>query len=139
LVISISDTEVTFVNASSYHGEVTVESWPLVGKKRDQWVVGFGRLLVIPGRRPPTPLPGEPWFASSGVIPFIHWPAAFFQATVSKDGLQAELAALRAVGPFRVGVGYWVWQSGWRGRQYIAAGERLFGLVGGSVSLGPVK
>lgn len=41
-----SDGEVEFVNASSYYGEVVVDSWPTSGEKREQWVVGAGRLLL---------------------------------------------------------------------------------------------
>lgn len=40
-------TEFRFVNASSYHGEVVIDTWPLHGEKRGQWFVGAGRLLVV--------------------------------------------------------------------------------------------
>ena len=35
------------INASSYHGKVCVDEWPLNGTKRGQWIVGFGRLKII--------------------------------------------------------------------------------------------
>lgn len=40
-------TEFQFVNASSYYGEVVIDTWPLEGTKRGQWFVGAGRLLVV--------------------------------------------------------------------------------------------
>src|SRR5690606_19271209 len=40
-------TEFRFVNASSYYGEVVIDTWPVEGEKRGQWFVGAGRLLVI--------------------------------------------------------------------------------------------
>lgn len=40
-------TEFQFVNASSYYGEVVIDTWPLQGTKRGQWFVGAGRLLVV--------------------------------------------------------------------------------------------
>jgi len=39
-------TEFLFVNASAYDGEVVIDTWPVTGKKRGQWFVGAGRLLV---------------------------------------------------------------------------------------------
>ena len=39
-------TEFRFVNASSYYGEVVIDTWPVEGEKRGQWFVGAGRLLV---------------------------------------------------------------------------------------------
>lgn len=47
LVERVDGNEVWFVNASSYHGRVVSDAWPLVGSKRGQHVVGFGRLLVV--------------------------------------------------------------------------------------------
>lgn len=35
-----------FVNASSYFGQVVVDSWPLHGEKRNQRFVAFGRLTL---------------------------------------------------------------------------------------------
>lgn len=35
-----------FVNASSYFGEVAIDTWPVDGEKRDQWYVGAGRLVI---------------------------------------------------------------------------------------------
>jgi len=37
---------IEFINASYYYGEVCLDEWPLEGTKRDQWVAGFGRLMV---------------------------------------------------------------------------------------------
>lgn len=42
----ISDDRFEFINASSYFGEVAIDTWPSDGEKRDQWYVGAGRLLV---------------------------------------------------------------------------------------------
>lgn len=39
-------TEFRFVNASSYYGEVVIDTWPVEGEKRGQWFAGAGRLLV---------------------------------------------------------------------------------------------
>ena len=36
-----------FVNASSYFGEVTIDTWPIHGEKREQWYMGGGRLKVV--------------------------------------------------------------------------------------------
>lgn len=47
LVERADSNEVWFINASSYHGRVVSDAWPLVGNKRGQHVVGFGRLLVV--------------------------------------------------------------------------------------------
>ena len=40
-------TEFRFVNASSYYGEVVIDTWPLQGTKRGQWFVGAGRLQIV--------------------------------------------------------------------------------------------
>lgn len=40
-------TEFRFVNASSYYGEVVIDTWPVEGQKRGQWFVGAGRLMVV--------------------------------------------------------------------------------------------
>ncbi|HEY8497210.1 MAG TPA: NlpC/P60 family protein [Limnochordales bacterium] len=40
-------TEFRFVNASSYHREVTLDTWPVEGEKRGQWFVGAGRLQSV--------------------------------------------------------------------------------------------
>lgn len=37
-----------YVNASSYYGAVVIDTWPLQGAKRGQWVVGFGRMKKWP-------------------------------------------------------------------------------------------
>lgn len=37
-------TEFEFVNASSYYGETVLDTWPVEGEKRGQWLVGIGRL-----------------------------------------------------------------------------------------------
>lgn len=42
----ISDDQFEFINASSYFGEVAIDTWPSDGEKRDQWYVGAGRLVV---------------------------------------------------------------------------------------------
>jgi hypothetical protein len=44
------DTEggIRFLNASSFFGKVVVDGWPLQGLKREQWLVGFGRLRIQP-------------------------------------------------------------------------------------------
>ncbi|MFW5696107.1 MAG: C40 family peptidase [Alkalispirochaeta sp.] len=42
----ISDDQFEFINASSYFGEVVIDTWPSEGEKRDQWYVGAGRLVV---------------------------------------------------------------------------------------------
>ncbi len=42
----ISDDQFEFINASSYFGEVVIDTWPRDGDKRDQWYVGAGRLVV---------------------------------------------------------------------------------------------
>lgn len=43
----VDDNEFEFVNASSYHGQVAVDTWPVNGTKREQWFVGAGRLKVV--------------------------------------------------------------------------------------------
>jgi hypothetical protein len=40
------EEEFKFINASSYHEEVAVDTWPVEGTKRDQWVIGAGRFKV---------------------------------------------------------------------------------------------
>lgn len=35
-----------FINASSYHEEVVIGTWPVEGTKREQWFEGFGRLKI---------------------------------------------------------------------------------------------
>lgn len=40
------DTMIEFINASSYHQKVCIDEWPIEGKKRGQWFVGFGRLII---------------------------------------------------------------------------------------------
>ena len=40
------DDTIELINASSFHGNVCVVSWPLEDSKRNQWIVGFGRLLI---------------------------------------------------------------------------------------------
>jgi len=42
----VGDDEFEFINASSYHGRVVVDTWPVDGLKREQWFVGAGRLKV---------------------------------------------------------------------------------------------
>ena len=42
----VGDDEFEFINASSYHGQVVVDTWPVDGLKREQWFVGAGRLKV---------------------------------------------------------------------------------------------
>jgi len=138
LVISVSETEVTFVNASSYHGEVVVETWPLEGEKRGQWVVAFGRLVAIPGRRPPMPATADSWGAWGLALPLSLAPGTGVRALVSDDGLQSELAVTKVLGPVRVGVGMWSWRDGWRGDQYIFGGNVAFGLVNAAVAAGPM-
>ena len=46
LVISIEGAQVTFINASSFFGEVVSDTWSLNDIIRDQWVVGFGRIFI---------------------------------------------------------------------------------------------
>lgn len=43
----VSDDEFEFINASSYHGQVAMDTWPTSGTKREQWFVGAGRLKVV--------------------------------------------------------------------------------------------
>ena len=139
LVISVSETEVKFVNASSYFGEVVVDTWPLDGTKRGQWVVGFGRLVVMPGRRPPMPFGASPWSLSQVAVPFAGTSSAFLRVSVSEDGLQSEVAVVQHLGNIRIGAGYWSWRDGWRDDQYIVRGDVAFGLVGASLPVGPVE
>ncbi len=40
----INEETFAILNASSYHNEVVIDTWPLESKKREQWLVGFGRL-----------------------------------------------------------------------------------------------
>jgi len=40
------ENTIEFINASYYYGEVCLDEWPLEGTKRDQWIAGFGRLMV---------------------------------------------------------------------------------------------
>ena len=47
LVEGVRGGEVAFVNASSYWQQVVSDVWPLDGVKREQRVLGFGRLLVV--------------------------------------------------------------------------------------------
>lgn len=42
----INDDQFEFINASSFFGEVAIDTWPSDGEKRDQWYVGGGRLVV---------------------------------------------------------------------------------------------
>ena len=35
-----------FVGSSSFYGEVCILSWPVEGTKREQWVIGAGRLMT---------------------------------------------------------------------------------------------
>lgn len=46
LVEHVIDEQVVFINASSYYGKVVSDAWPLIGTKRDQYVLGFGRLVI---------------------------------------------------------------------------------------------
>ncbi|MGE5554384.1 MAG: C40 family peptidase [Betaproteobacteria bacterium] len=46
LVVSVTAEAIRFLNASSYHKAVAEEEWPLVGEKRGQRIVGYGRLLL---------------------------------------------------------------------------------------------
>ena len=45
IVVAIEDENVTMIDASSVYGEVILETWLLAGITRDQWIVGFGRML----------------------------------------------------------------------------------------------
>jgi len=40
----VSKNEFEFVNASSHYGRVVIDTWPVLGTKRDQWFAGAGRL-----------------------------------------------------------------------------------------------
>ena len=42
----VREGELELVNASSYAGEVTLDTWPISGTKRGQWFAGGGRLLM---------------------------------------------------------------------------------------------
>ena len=42
----VDETTIGFINASSYYGNVVVDTWPLLGTKRDQWIAGFGKLKL---------------------------------------------------------------------------------------------
>jgi hypothetical protein len=46
IVVKIDNDNVTFINASSYYGIVTNETWNINDTVRDQWIVGFGRLMI---------------------------------------------------------------------------------------------
>lgn len=140
LIIAVSETEVTFLNASSYHGRVVVDTWPLNGTTRGQWVVGFGQLLALPGRRPPMP----PAAAGTRLVhlepPLGPWAAApHLIAAVSADGLQSEAVLVQSSGSLAVGVGIRVWTDGWRGDQYLAGGTEPFALVSATLPLGPLQ
>lgn len=130
LVISVSETEITFVNASSYHGQVVVDTWPLVGTTRGQWVVGIGQLLLMPGRRPPMP----PAAAGTRVVRVeVSRPSPKgslqLTAAVAADGLQSEAALVRQGNRLAVGVGVRIWNDGWWGDQYLAGGAEPFALA----------
>ena len=43
----IDSNNIEFVNASSFYGAVVVDTWPLVGTKREQWLVGIGRMKTV--------------------------------------------------------------------------------------------
>lgn len=42
----IDENTIGFINASSYYGKVLVDTWPVSGTKRDQWIAGFGKLKL---------------------------------------------------------------------------------------------
>lgn len=42
----ISDLELEFINASSYHDAVVIDTWPVGSTKRGQWFAGAGRVRV---------------------------------------------------------------------------------------------
>ncbi len=50
LVERVEADRVWFVNASSHHGRVVPDVWPLAASKRAQYVLGFGRLVVAERR-----------------------------------------------------------------------------------------
>lgn len=43
----IDDKEFEFINASSYYGEVVIDTWSISEQKRGQWFAGFGRLKTF--------------------------------------------------------------------------------------------
>jgi len=45
LVVNINDEEVNFINASSYYNKVVTDTWGLNDIVRDQWIVGYGRMI----------------------------------------------------------------------------------------------
>ena len=47
IVVDIDNENITFINASSYYGKIVVEKWKLHEIVRNQWIVGFGRLLIV--------------------------------------------------------------------------------------------
>lgn len=46
LVISATAEAIRFLNASSCHGQTVEDEWPLASEKREQRIVGYGRLLM---------------------------------------------------------------------------------------------
>ncbi|NLY56530.1 MAG: C40 family peptidase [Firmicutes bacterium] len=43
----IDESTFRFINASSTHNAVVVDTWPLDGRVRDQWFAGAGRLQTV--------------------------------------------------------------------------------------------
>jgi len=43
----INNDEFEFINASSYHGHVVIDRWPIGSTQRGQWLVGAGRLKIV--------------------------------------------------------------------------------------------
>lgn len=42
----IDENTFEFINASSYHGKVIINTWPIDGEKSGQWFIGAGRLKL---------------------------------------------------------------------------------------------
>lgn len=43
----VDNNELKLINASSYYGQVVIDTWPLHDQKRGQWFVGAGRLKIV--------------------------------------------------------------------------------------------
>jgi len=46
LIIEVFEDNITFINASSFYGCVCVDTWAITDTIRNQWVAGYGRLIV---------------------------------------------------------------------------------------------
>lgn len=46
IISEVKDYGIVFINASSFFNKVVIDEWNYDGKIRDQWIVGFGRILI---------------------------------------------------------------------------------------------